>query len=97
MSQVETKCFHVWNETLANDPTTDLASVEEIRQEMVLFGRVLQCYDSISSLLGRTWESFSTEKRAELQGTIGILTSLWQIQQMWEKKAASVTPKPHNP
>jgi hypothetical protein len=53
MSQLEVKFLHVLDENLAKDPTTDLASIEEIREEMVFFGRILNCYDCVFSLLRR--------------------------------------------
>jgi hypothetical protein len=96
MSQLEVKLLHVRDENLAKDPTTDLASIEEIREEMVFFGRILNCYDCVFSLLRRTRTIFSTEERTELLGAIEILTSLWPTQRVWEKKAASVTPKSHD-
>jgi hypothetical protein len=39
---------------------------------------------------------FSIDKRKGLLGAIKILTSLWLTHCMWEKKAASVTLKPHD-
>jgi hypothetical protein len=54
MSPLEVKFLHVQDGTLAKDPTTNWASVEEIREEMILFGRILHCYDSVFSLLWRT-------------------------------------------
>jgi hypothetical protein len=42
------KCF-------AKDPTTDLASIQEIKEEMVgFFCRILRCYYYIFGLLYRT-------------------------------------------
>jgi hypothetical protein len=51
MTQLEMKFLHVWDENLAKDPTTDLASIEEIREEMDFFGRILHCYHCKFSLL----------------------------------------------
>jgi hypothetical protein len=51
MTQLERKFLHVRDENLAKDPTTDLASIEEIREEMDFFGRILHCYDCEFSLL----------------------------------------------
>jgi hypothetical protein len=96
MSQLEVKFLHVRDENLAKDPTTGLASIEEIREEMVFFGRISNCYDCVFSLLRRTRTIFSTEERTELLGAIEILSSLWPTQRVWGKKAASMTPKSHD-
>jgi hypothetical protein len=96
MSQLELKFLHVPGENLAKDPTTDLASIEEIREEMDFFGRILHCYDCALSLLWRTKTIFLIKERKELLGAIKILTSLWPRQHKWEKKAASVAPKLHD-
>jgi hypothetical protein len=82
MSQLEVKFLHVREENLAKDPTTDLASIEEIREEMVFFRRILNCYDCVFSLLRRTRTIFSTEERMELLGAIEILSSLWPTQRV---------------
>ena len=84
MSQLEVKFLHVWDENLAKDPTTGLASIEEIREEMVFFGRILNCYDCVFSLLRWTRTMFLTEERTELLGAIEILSSLWPTQRVWE-------------
>jgi hypothetical protein len=42
MCQLEAKFLHVWDAKIAKDPTrTDLASVEEIREEMIFFDRIM--------------------------------------------------------
>jgi hypothetical protein len=97
MSQREMKFLHVRDESLTKDPTTDLASIEEIREQMDLFGRILHhCYDWAFSFLRRTRSSFLISERKELLGAIKILTPLWPTHCMWEKKAASVTPELHD-
>ena len=82
MTQLEMKFLHVRDVNLAKDPTTDLASTEEKREEMDFFGRILHCYDCAFSLLRRTWTIFSINERKELLGAIKILTSLWLTQRM---------------
>jgi hypothetical protein len=63
---------------------------------MDFFGKILHCYDCALSLLWRTQTIFLIDMRKELLGAIKILTSLWPAQRMWEKDAASVTPKLHD-
>ncbi len=82
MSQLEMHFLHVQNENLAKDPTTDLALIEEIREEMVFFGRILHCYNCVFSLLQWTLTIFSIDERKELLGAIEILTSLWPTQRV---------------
>jgi hypothetical protein len=63
MSQLEMKFLHVWDENLVKNPTTaGLASIEEIREEMDFFGRILHCYDCTFSLLQRTQTLFYQRK-----------------------------------
>ena len=81
---------------MEREPTTNLASIEEIKEEMAFFGQIIHCYDCVFGLLRRTRTIFSTEERTELQGAIEILKSLWPTQRIWETKAASVTPKSHD-
>jgi hypothetical protein len=94
LSQLEMNFLHVQEQTLQEVPAANLASVEEIKEEMAFFGRILLCYDF--GLLRRTRTIFSTEQRTELQGAIDVLKSLWATQRIWENKAASVTSKSHN-
>jgi hypothetical protein len=72
-----------------------LASVEEIKEEMAFFAKILHCYDSTFGLLRRTRTVFSKEQRTELQGAIDTLIATWPTQHTWEKNEASVTPKSH--
>ncbi len=39
---------------------------------------------------------FTSKEKSELQGAIDRLNRMWPTQQIWEKKAASVTPKLHD-
>ncbi len=81
--------------TLEREPTTNLASIEEIKEEMAFFGQIIHCYNCVFGLLRRTRTIFSTEERTELQGAIKIWKSVWATQRIWEKQTASVTPKSH--
>jgi hypothetical protein len=47
LSQLETNFVHLQEQSLQKDPTANLASVEEIRQEMAFFGHILLCYDCV--------------------------------------------------
>jgi hypothetical protein len=96
LSQLEANFLRVREQTLEREPTTNLASIEEIKEEMAFFGQIIHCYDCVFGLLRRTRTIFSTEERTELQGAIEILKSLWPTQRIWETKAASVTPKSHD-
>jgi hypothetical protein len=96
LSQLEANFLCVQEQTLEREPTTNLASIEEIKEEMAFFGQIIHCYDCVFGLLRRTRTIFSTEERTELQGAIEILKSLWPTQRIWETKAASVTPKSHD-
>jgi hypothetical protein len=70
MQQLELKLLTVRAENVAKDPTTDLASVEEIKEEIAFFAKILHCYDSAFGLLCRTRTIFLKEQRTELQGAI---------------------------
>jgi hypothetical protein len=96
LSQLEANFMRVREQTLERDATINLASREEIKEEMAFFGQILHCYDCVFGLLSQTRTIFSTEERTELQGAIEILKSVWPTQRIWEKKAASVTPKSHD-
>jgi hypothetical protein len=96
MQQLEEKLLTVRAANVARDPTTDLASVEEVKEEMAFFAKILHCYDSAFGLLRRTRTIFSEEQRTELQGAIDTLIATWPTQRTWEKKEASVTPKSHD-
>ena len=78
------------------DPTTYLASEEEIKEEMTFFAKILHCYDSAFGLLCRTRTIFSKKQQTELQEAIDTLIATWPTQCMWEKNEASVTPKSHD-
>jgi hypothetical protein len=60
LSQLEAKFLHVREQTLQKNSTTNLASVEEIKQEMAFFSRILLCYDCVFGLLRRTRTIFFT-------------------------------------
>jgi hypothetical protein len=96
MEQLEEKLLNVRAANVAKDPTTDLASEEEIKEEMAFFAKILHCYDSAFGLLRRTRTIFSKEQRLELQAAIDVLIENWPTQRMWEKNEASVTPKSHD-
>jgi hypothetical protein len=110
LSQLEAKFLWVREQTLERDTTTNLALIEEIKEERAFFGQILHCYDCVFVLLFRTRTIFSAKERTpfrtrtifsakertELQGAIEILKSLWPTQRIWKKKAASVTPKSHD-
>jgi hypothetical protein len=68
LSQLETNFLHVREQTLQKDPIANLASVEEIKQEMTFFGRILLCYDCIFGLLCWMRTIVSTKERTDLQG-----------------------------
>ena len=76
LSQLEANFLRVREQTLEREPTTNLASIEEIKEEMAFFGQIVHCYDCVFGLLRRTRTIFSTEERTELQGAIEILKSL---------------------
>ncbi len=96
IDQLETEFLRVREQNLNQNPTTNLASVEEIREEMNFFRIILHCYDCAFGLLRRTRKFFNSEEISELQGAIDRLNSLWPTQRSWEKKAGSVTPKSHD-
>jgi hypothetical protein len=95
MDQLEEKCLRVREENLKKDPKTNLASPQEIKEEMNLFRSILHCYDCAFGLLRRTRTIFTSEEKSELQGAIDRLNCMWPTQRIWEKEAASVTPKLH--
>jgi hypothetical protein len=94
--QLETEFLRVREQNSIKNPTTNLALIEEIKEEMNFFRVILHCYDCAFGLLRRTRKKFTPEEISELQGAIDPLKTLWPTQRSWEKKAASVTPKPHN-
>jgi hypothetical protein len=96
MGQLESKFLRVRLQNLAKDPTTDLASIEEIKEEMRFFQSILGCYDCVFGLLRRTRTIFTPEEKHDLGHAIDRLKVLWPTQRVWEKKAASVTPKSHD-
>jgi hypothetical protein len=96
MEQLELKLLTVCAANVAKDPTTDLASEGEIKEEMAFFAKILHCYDSAFGLLRRTQTIFSKEQWLEFQAAIDVLIANWPTQRMWEKNEASVTPKSHD-
>jgi hypothetical protein len=96
MEQLKSKLLTIHAANVVKDPTTDLASEEEIKEEMAFFAKILHCYDSAFGLLRRTRTIFSTEQRTELQGAIDTLIATWPTQRVWEKNEASVTPISHD-
>jgi hypothetical protein len=62
MSWLETKFLHVQDADLAKDPKTDVASIQEIREEMVFFGHILHCHDCVFSLPWQTRTIFLLRK-----------------------------------
>jgi hypothetical protein len=96
IDQLETEFLRVREQNSNQNPTTNLASVEEIKEEMNFFRIILHCYDCAFGLLRRTRKKFNSEEISELQGAIDRLNSLWPTQRSWEKKAGSVTPKSHD-
>jgi hypothetical protein len=96
MDQLETKFLRVREENLKKDPKTNLASPQEIKEEMMFFRSILHCYDCAFGLLRRTRTIFTCKEKSELQGAIDRLNCMWPTQRIWEKKAASVTPKSHD-
>jgi hypothetical protein len=81
LSQLETNFVHVREQTLQKDPRANLASVEEIKQEVAF----------VFGLLCRTGTIVSTKERTELQGAIGVLKSLWLTQRIGEQGSISVS------
>jgi hypothetical protein len=78
-------------------PTTNLASVEEIKEEMNFFQIILHYYNCAFGLLRRPRKRFTSKEISELQGAIDRLNSLWPTQRSWEKNVlGSVTPKSHD-
>jgi hypothetical protein len=75
----------VREQTLERDETTNLAFIEEIKEEMAFFGQILHCYDCVFGLLCLTRTIFSTKGRTELQGAVENLKSVWPTQRIWEK------------
>jgi hypothetical protein len=96
MDQLEEKFLQVREENLKKDPKTNLASPQEIKEEMNFFRSILHCYDCAFGLLRRPRTIFTSEQKTELRGAIDRLNCMWPTQRIWEKKAASVTPKPHD-
>jgi hypothetical protein len=96
MGQLESKFLRVRLQNLSNDPNIDLASIEEIKEEMRFFQSILACYDSIFGLLRRKRTIITPEEKHGLGHAIDRLKVLWPTQRVWEKKAASVTPKSHD-
>jgi hypothetical protein len=84
LSPLDANLLRVREQTLERDATTNLASVEEIKQEMAFFGQILHCYDCLFGLLCLMRTIFSNEERTELQGALEILKSL--TQRIWEKR-----------
>ena len=96
LDELEKNFVAVRDRTLEKHPGANCATNEEIVEEMVFFGEVLQCYDISFALLRRTRTILTEEEVGELQGAINALQILWPTQRSWEQKEASVTPKSHN-
>jgi hypothetical protein len=96
IDQLETEFLRGREQNSIKNPTTNLASIEEIKEEMNFFRIILHCYDCAFGLLRRTRKIFTSEEISELRGAIDRLKTLWPTQRSWEKKAASVTPKSHD-
>jgi hypothetical protein len=62
LSQLEANFIRVREQTLERDATTNLASIEEIKEEMAFFGQILHCYDCVFGLLRRTRTIFQPKK-----------------------------------
>jgi hypothetical protein len=96
IDQLQTEFLRVREQNSIKNPTTNLASIEEIKEEMIFFRIILHCYDCAFGLLRRTRKIFTSEEISELRGAIDQLKTLWPTQRSWENKAASVTPKSHD-
>jgi hypothetical protein len=70
MQQLESKLLTVRAINVAKDPTTDLASVEEIKEEMAFFAKILHCYDSAFGLLCRTRTIFRKNGELNFKGQL---------------------------
>jgi hypothetical protein len=86
INQLETEFLRVREQNSRKNPTTNLASVQEIKGEMNFFQIILHCYDCAFGLLRRTRNFFTSEELSELQGAIDCLNSLWPTQRSWEKR-----------
>jgi len=96
IKEMETQFLRVRTLTMEKNPGGDIASIEEIKEEMVFFSEILQCYDICFSILRRTRTIYTLEEIETLQGAIDKLKTLWPTQRAWKKKEGSVTPKSHN-
>jgi hypothetical protein len=78
--QLETEFLRVGEQNSIKNPTTNLASIEEIKEEMNFFQIILLCYDCAFGLLRRTRKIFTPEEISELRGAIDRLKTLWPTQ-----------------
>jgi hypothetical protein len=70
MQQLELKLLTVRAANVVNDLTTDLAFVEEIKEEMAFFAKILHCYDSAFRLLRRTRTIFRKNNELNFKGQL---------------------------
>jgi len=80
VEEMETKFLTVRALTIEKNPGAACASVEEIKEEMVFFSKILHCYDVCFSILRRTRTIFNAEEIATLDGAINKLKLLWPTQ-----------------
>ncbi len=62
LSQLEANFLRVREQTLETDATTNLASIEENKEEMAFLSQILHCYDCVFGLLCRTRTIFQPKK-----------------------------------
>jgi hypothetical protein len=62
IDQLETEFLRVREQNSRKKPTTNLASVEEINEEMNFFQIILHCYDCAFGLLRRTQNNLPPKK-----------------------------------
>ncbi len=62
IDQLETEFLRVREQNSNQNPTTNLASVEEIKEEMNFFRIILHCYDCAFGLLRRTQKNLTPKK-----------------------------------
>jgi hypothetical protein len=66
IDQLETEFLRVREQNSIKNPTTNLASIEEIKEEMNFFQIILHCYDCAFGLLRKTQKIFTSEEISEL-------------------------------
>jgi hypothetical protein len=80
IDQLETEFLRVQEQNSIKNPTTNLASIEEIKEETNFFRIILHCYDCAFGFLRRTRKIFTSEEISELRGAIDRLKTLWPTQ-----------------